>query len=134
MKQKLPHFQDILQLMDTYICKSIDLLSVYMSFSSMSTKHALTCQHNVIIFRLLLAYNYINHGAIVSVLSGMSRKQMELELMRHACKQRFRGARTGCFPYCGTNIKHDVARHVSSFHLDLAQILVGWSYNSIIYI
>ena len=29
----------------------------------------------------------------ISVLSGMSRKQTDLELLRHACKQHFRGAR-----------------------------------------
>ena len=58
----------------------------------------------------------------VSVVFRMSRKQMELELLRHACKKRFCGARTGCCPYCGTNIKHDMARHVSSFHLDLGQL------------
>ena len=44
----------------------------------------------------------------VSVVSGMARKQMELELLRHACKQLFRGTRTGCCPYCGMNIKHDM--------------------------
>ena len=59
---------------------------------------------------------------LVSVVSGMSQRQTELELMQHACKERFRGAQTGCCPYCGTNIKHDVARHVSSFHLDLGQL------------
>ena len=41
----------------------------------------------------------------LSVVSGMSRKQTDLELMSHECKQCFRGARTGCCPYCGTNIK-----------------------------
>ena len=56
------------------------------------------------------------------VVSGMTRKQTDLELMRHECKQRFRGARTGCCPYCGTIIKNDRTRHVSSFHLDLAQL------------
>ena len=56
------------------------------------------------------------------VLSSMSRKQTDLELLRHASKHRFHGARTGCGPYCGTNIKHDMARHIASFHLDLAQL------------
>ena len=58
----------------------------------------------------------------LSVLSGMSRKQTDLELLRYACKKRFHGAQTGCCSYCGTNIKHDMARHVASFHLDLAQL------------
>ena len=52
----------------------------------------------------------------------MSRKQTDLEMLRHACKQLFRVARTGCCPYCAANIKHDMARHVSSFHLDLARL------------
>ena len=52
----------------------------------------------------------------------MAHRQTELELMQHACKERFRGAQTGCCPYCGTSIKHDLARHVSSFHLDLGQL------------
>ena len=38
---------------------------------------------------------------LLSVVSGMSRKQTDLELMRHECKQCFRGAQTGCCPYCG---------------------------------
>ena len=58
----------------------------------------------------------------VSIVSGMAHRQTELELMWHACKERFRGAQTGCCPYCGTSIKHDMARHVSSFHLDLGQL------------
>ena len=58
----------------------------------------------------------------ISVLSGMSRKQTDLEQLCYACKQRFCGARTGCCPYCGTNIKDDMAQHVASFHLDLTQL------------
>ena len=37
--------------------------------------------------------------------------------------------RTGCCTFCGTVIKNDMACHVSSFHLDLAQLwrcLVAW--------
>ena len=32
------------------------------------------------------------------------------------------GPETGWCPYCSTNIKHDMTRHVSSFHLDLGQL------------
>ena len=32
----------------------------------------------------------------VSVMSGMSRKQLELEQLCHVCKKRFCGAQTGC--------------------------------------
>ena len=58
----------------------------------------------------------------LSVVSGMSRKQTDLELIRHECKWRFRGSRTGCCLHCGMIIKNDMVRHVSSFHLDLAQL------------
>ena len=40
----------------------------------------------------------------VSVVSGMSRKQITLEQLCCACNKRFRGAQIGCCPYCGTNI------------------------------
>ena len=58
----------------------------------------------------------------LSVVSGMPWRQTDLELLRHACKQRFPGARTGCCPYCGTVIKPNMPRHVASFHLDLVQL------------
>ena len=61
----------------------------------------------------------------VSVVSGMSRKQPDYELMRHECKQRFCGAQTGCCSYCGTLIKicQDMARYGRiSVHLDLGQL------------
>ena len=57
-----------------------------------------------------------------SVVSGMSQKQLDLEVMRHNCKWRFYGARTGCCGYCGKNIKKDMVQHVSAFHWDLAQL------------
>ena len=52
----------------------------------------------------------------------MSKRQTELELMRHDCKARFRNKLNGCCTFCGWNIVHDMARHVSSFHLDLGQL------------
>ena len=58
----------------------------------------------------------------VSVVAGMSKRQTDLELMCHDCKARFRSHLTGACPYCGRNIKHDMARHVPSFHLDLGQL------------
>ena len=52
----------------------------------------------------------------------MCQKQSDLEVLRHECKWHFRGAWTGCCGYCGKNIKNDLVRHVSAFHLDLAQL------------
>ena len=48
----------------------------------------------------------------------MSKRQTDLELMRRDCKARFRAHPTGACTYGGQNIVHDMARHVSSFHLD----------------
>ena len=58
----------------------------------------------------------------VSLVSGMSKRQTELELMWRDCKARFRNNPTGCCTFCGRNIVHDMARHVSSFHLNLGQL------------
>ena len=52
------------------------------------------------------------------LVAGMSKRQTDLELMRSNCKARFRANQTGACAYCGLNIVHDMARHVSSFHLD----------------
>ena len=57
----------------------------------------------------------------LSVVSGMSWKQMDYESLRHECKRRFRGEHTGCCSTCGTVIKNYMACHFASFHLDLAQ-------------
>ena len=59
---------------------------------------------------------------LLSVVSSMSRKQLDNESLRHKCKRWFRGERTGCCTYCGTVIKNDMTCHVASFHLDLAQL------------
>ena len=51
------------------------------------------------------------------------------EKMHQECKHRFRGGQTGCCTHCGTVIKLDMAQHVATFHLDLAQLwrcLVSW--------
>ena len=58
----------------------------------------------------------------VSLVSGMSKRQTDLELMRRNCKAQFRAHPTGACTYCGRNIVHDMVRHVSSFHLDLGQL------------
>ena len=57
-----------------------------------------------------------------SLLAGMSRRQTDLESQRRECKTRFRNSQTGSCTYCGRNIVHDMARHVSNYHLDLAQL------------
>ena len=56
------------------------------------------------------------------LVARMSKGQTDLELMRHDCKARFWSHPTGCCPYSGRNIKHDMASHVPSFHLDLGQL------------
>ena len=56
-----------------------------------------------------------------SLVLGMSRRQTDLELLRRECKSRFRSSQTGRCTYCGRSILHDMARHVSNYHLDLTQ-------------
>ena len=58
----------------------------------------------------------------ISVVTGMSKRQTDLELMCRDCIERFLSHPTGACTYCGRNIKHDMACHVSSFHLDLGQL------------
>ena len=59
----------------------------------------------------------------------MSQKQTDYESLRHEVKRRFRGEQTGCCSNCRMEIKNDMARHFSSFHLDfdhLWQCPVSW--------
>ena len=57
-----------------------------------------------------------------AVISHMGWRQKELEEMRSAAKQRFRQSRPSSCVYCGSLIKCDMYRHVTRFHLDLAQL------------
>ena len=57
-----------------------------------------------------------------TLLSGMSRRQTELETMRRKCKAKFRNKQAGLCRECGKNIQHGMARHVSTYHLDLGQL------------
>ena len=52
----------------------------------------------------------------------MTRRQLELEQLRHACKKRYRGTQTGLCTFCGKVIKLDMARYVANYHLELAQL------------
>ena len=38
----------------------------------------------------------------------------ELESMRWECKAKFRSSQAGVCKHCGSNIMHDMARHVSN--------------------
>ena len=57
-----------------------------------------------------------------SLLTGMTRRQTDLELLRRECKCRFRDMQSGVCTYCRRHIMHDMARHVSMYHLDLGQL------------
>ena len=54
-----------------------------------------------------------------SLLTGMTQRQTDLQLLRRECKNRFCDSQAGRCTYCGRNIVHDMARHVSNYHLDL---------------
>ena len=54
--------------------------------------------------------------------SGMARQQLELEQLRHACKNGYHGTQSDVCTFCGKMIKLDLARHVVNYHLELAQL------------
>ena len=58
----------------------------------------------------------------VTPVQNMTWVQNELDDMRAAAKKRYRHLRPGDCSYCGTWIKCDMYRHVSTFHLDLGQL------------
>ena len=57
-----------------------------------------------------------------SVLTGMTQRQADLEALRQKCKSRFHNSQAWSCMYCGRSIIHDMARHVSKYHLDLGQL------------
>ena len=59
-----------------------------------------------------------------SLLTGMTRRQTGLALRRD-CKSKFHSSQAGCCTFCRRYILHDIARHVSTYHLDLGQL---WRY------
>ena len=52
-----------------------------------------------------------------SLLTEMTQRQTDL--LRREYKRRFRDMQAGVCAYCGRHIRHDMARHVSMYHLDL---------------
>ena len=56
------------------------------------------------------------------IMSGMTRHQLELEQLGHECKKRYRRTQTGLCTFCGKVIRLDLARHVTNYHLELAQL------------
>ena len=57
-----------------------------------------------------------------SLLTGMTRRQTDLELLRWECKHQFCNMQAGICAHCGRHIVHDMACHVSTYHLDLRQL------------
>ena len=53
------------------------------------------------------------------LLSRMSRRQIELETMRHECKAKFRNKPAGLCGECSKYIQHDMTWHVATYHLAL---------------
>ena len=58
----------------------------------------------------------------VSLVAGMSKRQIDLGLMHLNCKARVSAHPTGACTYFGRNIVHVMACHMSSFHLKLGQL------------
>ena len=57
-----------------------------------------------------------------ALFSYMGRYQVDLEHLRHECRERFSNVQPGLCTQCGKYICGDLGRHVASFHLDLAQL------------
>ena len=57
-----------------------------------------------------------------SLLTGITRRHTDLELMWRQCKCRFRDIQAGICEYCGQHIMHDMAHHVSMYYLYLGQL------------
>ena len=57
-----------------------------------------------------------------SLLTGMTRWQADLETLMREGKSRFRNSQAGSCTYCGRHIIHNMACHVSNYHLDLGQL------------
>ena len=57
-----------------------------------------------------------------AVFAFMTRYQQDLELKRRDCKARFGCSQSGQYPYCGKHIQMDLGKHISVYHLELAQL------------
>ena len=64
-----------------------------------------------------------------AIFSFMGRYQVDLEQLRHECRDHFGSTQSGLCTYYGKFIRQDLGRHVACYHLDLAQLwrwLVSW--------
>ena len=57
-----------------------------------------------------------------SLLSVMTKRQVDMEAQCRECKRQFGNLRPGKCPHCGTYINTSLSRHVMSFHLNLGQL------------
>ena len=52
----------------------------------------------------------------------MTRYQQDLELKRKECKERFGCTQSGNCTHCGKYIQMDLGKHITFYHLELAQL------------
>ena len=57
-----------------------------------------------------------------AIFSFMGRYQVDLEHLRHECRERFGSTQSGLCTFCGKYIQQNLGRHVTCYHLDLAQL------------
>ena len=57
-----------------------------------------------------------------AIFSFMGRYQVDLEQLRHECRDHFGSTQSGLCTYYGKFILQDLGRHVACYHLDLAQL------------
>ena len=57
-----------------------------------------------------------------SLLTGMTKCQVDMESLRRDYKREFGSGRTGDCPNCDLHINTNLSRHIMTFHLTLAQL------------
>ena len=57
-----------------------------------------------------------------AIFSYMGRHQVDLEHLRHECREHYSNVQSGLCMHCGKYIRLDLGRHVASFHLNLSQL------------
>ena len=57
-----------------------------------------------------------------TVFAFMTRYQQDLERKRKECKEHLGCTQSGNCTHCGKNIQMDLVKHISSYHLELAQL------------
>ena len=93
--------------------------------------HVTCCYHKILLHDLgeedlsfvsISELDYLRRTWPRAVFAFMTRYQQDLELKRRECKERFGCTQSGQCTYCGKHIQMDLGKHISVYHLELAQL------------